>query len=115
MPFIEVKSVNQWNEIVSMAGGGEDNKTYIIVAKMGATWCGPCRAMLAPFKRMSEEYDDALFLDIDIDELPDVADKFEVTSVPTILVINGNSIVKRLVGGGSSVLSDIRGAINSIA
>lgn len=109
MPFIEVKSVNQWNEIVSMVGDG------IIIAKMGATWCGPCRAMLAPFKRMSDEYSDVLFLEIDIDDLPDVADKFEVTSVPTILVINGNNIVKRLVGGGSSVLSEIRGAINSIA
>lgn len=114
MPFVEVKSASQWNELVSMAGGSSDNKGFPIVAKMGAEWCGPCRAMLGPFKRLSEDYDGVLFLDIDIDELPEIADKFEVTSVPTIIVISGGEITKKLVGGGSAVLSDLRGAINAL-
>lgn len=114
MPFVEVRSVDEWNSLVSIAGGGDGKDARPIVAKMGASWCGPCRALHGPFKRLSEEYEDVLFMDIDIDELPEVADKFEVTSVPTMLVIDGNSIVKRLVGGGSSVLSEIRGALNSL-
>lgn len=115
MPFVEVRSAEKWNELVSIAGGGSEEKPFPIVAKMGAQWCAPCRAMLGPFKRMSEEYEGILFLDIDIDELPDVADKFEVTSIPTIVVISGGDVKRKLVGGGSAVLSDLRGAINALA
>lgn len=112
MPFIEIKSIEQWNELVSMVGGG--NESYPIVTKMGAPWCGPCRAMTGPFKLLSNDYDSVIFVEIDIDKLPEIADKFEVTSIPTILVINNNEVVKRFVGGSSSVLSEIKGFINTI-
>lgn len=59
----------------------------LIVVDFYATWCGPCK-MLGP---VLESLEDVEILKIDVDECPELARKYGVMSVPTLMIFkNGN-------------------------
>lgn len=56
-----------------------------LVVKFFATWCGPCRKMSEVIEKINPNYDSFLFLEIDVDKFPILSDKFEVSSIPTLV------------------------------
>ena len=64
-----------------------------------AEWCGPCR-MIAPIvEDLSSEYDGkALILKCDVDENPEIATKFGIRNIPTLVFIKKGELVDKLVG-----------------
>lgn len=59
-----------------------------------ATWCGPCRMMPPILKELKQKVGDkAKIIKIDVDKNPQVARKFQVQSVPTLIVFK-NGLVK---------------------
>lgn len=66
----------------------------LLVAK--AAWCAPCRAMAPIFQSLKDEgYKIEMF---DIDEQPTLAEKYNISSVPTILVFEGGTYKERHLG-----------------
>lgn len=64
--------------------------------------------MISPyFAEMSNEFVDSIFIKLDVDELPDVAMKYEVNSMPTFLFIKNGNIVNRFSGASVSKLREI--------
>ena len=64
-----------------------------------ADWCGPCKTQDPILEELQEEYGDAVtFEKIDVDEAEDVANEYQVRSIPTIVVENDDGIVERFVG-----------------
>lgn len=70
------------------------------VLEFSALWCGPCRRFAPVFENCAEEYSGKiLFTPIDIDLQPQLADKYGVNSVPTLVFLNKNgNEVDRIVG-----------------
>jgi len=64
-----------------------------------AEWCGPCK-MLAPILvEIANEQEGVLRIaKVDVDQAPDLARRFEVMSIPTLIVFNDGTPTKRLVG-----------------
>ena len=64
-----------------------------------ATWCGPCK-MLAPTidEIAGEQAGKATVYKLDIDQSPDIAQKYGVMSVPTLAVFKGGKLVNQAVG-----------------
>ena len=60
---------------------------------LGAEWCGPCK-MIKP--QLKESTLDITY--VDIDKQPDIAAKYSIRSIPTILVLEGDKMVGKLVG-----------------
>jgi thioredoxin 1 len=56
--------------------------------------------MLAPtFERLAEKYGEHItFAKINVDDMPDIANKFSVRSIPTLVLLQGGNVVERLVG-----------------
>ncbi len=70
-----------------------------VLVDFWATWCGPCR-MLAPIlDELAEEYaDTAVIGKVNVDEEPELANRFGITSIPTILLFKDGQISATSVG-----------------
>ena len=70
-----------------------------MVVDFWAEWCGPCK-MIAPIlgEIASEQAGNLTVAKLNVDENPDIAMRFNVMSIPTLLVFDGGEVRKRLVG-----------------
>jgi thioredoxin 1 len=64
-----------------------------------ADWCGPCKTQDPILEEMEEDWSDRVtFEKIDVDDAEDVANEYQVRSIPTIVVENDDGVVERFVG-----------------
>lgn len=68
------------------------------VIKMGAVWCPPCQILNKVFDKIAAATEGVEFVHVDIDEEPELAEKFEVRSVPTIIFEVDGVKVDTIVG-----------------
>jgi len=63
-----------------------------------AVWCGPCRQMEPVLTKLAAENDAIVVGKLNVDENPVTATKFDILSIPTLLVFVDGQIAKKLVG-----------------
>lgn len=63
-----------------------------------ATWCGPCRMLAPVLDEVAAENAAIKVYKVDIDQNPDVAARYGVTSVPTLIVFKDGQVANRTVG-----------------
>ena len=63
-----------------------------------APWCGPCRMMEPVLKEIADENDALTVGKLNVDENPAIATKFDILSIPTLLVFVNGQVAKKLVG-----------------
>jgi thioredoxin 1 len=75
-----------------------------------ATWCGPCRMMAPTVDEIAEENPDLLVGKVNVDEEPELAQLFGITSIPTLVALEKGVVVGQTVGLQSkdSVLALLR-------
>lgn len=111
MTVLEVENVDQWNTFVkTQAGGG--GKDHVFVVDFYATFCGPCKAVKPKYHELSDAYPQVSFLSIDIEKLEPVADKFNITRVPTFMIVKNHDVVKMIEGAD---IGSVRAALNLIS
>jgi thioredoxin 1 len=70
-----------------------------LLLDFGADWCEPCKALEPVVAQVAVEFAGRVrVLQVDLDESPDVASRFSVMSIPTMLFIKDGNVVKRLRG-----------------
>lgn len=73
-----------------------------IVVDFNATWCGPCRMVAPIFDELDKEYAGrAQFVSVDVDECEELAMKYMVRNIPTILFIKNGEVVSKQVGAAA--------------
>jgi thioredoxin 1 len=64
-----------------------------------ADWCGPCRVVSPIIESLSREYDGKVkFAKVDTDANHDLAERFDVMSIPTVFIFKGGKVRERIVG-----------------
>ncbi len=81
-----------------------------VVVDFWAEWCGPCKMIAPTLEEIAGEHKGRLQVaKLNVDDNPDIARRFDVMSIPTLLVFAGGEPVKRLVGakGKAALLQDL--------
>ncbi len=70
-----------------------------VLVDFWAEWCGPCRMLAPTFERLAEKYQTGLsFAKVNVDEVGNLADRYAVRSIPTLLLLERGNVVERVVG-----------------
>jgi thioredoxin 1 len=63
-----------------------------------ADWCGPCRMQSPIVDAIAEENSDVVVAKVNVDDVPEVAERFGIVSIPTLMIFKNGSVVKQFVG-----------------
>lgn len=63
-----------------------------------AEWCGPCKMLAPVIDQIAKENEDIKVAKINVDEAQELAEKYGVMSIPTLVVIKNGQEIKRQVG-----------------
>jgi thioredoxin 1 len=63
-----------------------------------APWCGPCRMVSPILEQINEERDDLRVVKLNVDENQNTAVRYEVLSIPTMILFKDGQIAKKLIG-----------------
>ena len=74
------------------------NSEKKVLVDFWAPWCGPCQMVLPIVEEIAAERPDIKVCKINVDENPELAKKFRVMSIPTLLVMEKGEILERSVG-----------------
>ena len=69
-----------------------------ILVDFWAEWCGPCKMIAPILGEIATEQPGIKIAKLNVDENPDIAMRFNVMSIPTLLIFNQGEVQKRLVG-----------------
>ena len=90
MKVLHVNKDNFHNEVL--------NSEKPVLLDFFASWCGPCRMVGPILDEIAEEREDIKVCKVDIDEQPELASRFRIMSVPTLMVLKDGNIVEQSVG-----------------
>lgn len=95
MPVIEITNHAQFTQYT------ESDPLVLLALYFHTPWAGPCKTMNAVFKTLADSKSDdssILFLSINADDQPDIAELFEVSAVPYFILVRNSTILKELSG-----------------
>ncbi|KAL5081762.1 hypothetical protein RYX36_010183 [Vicia faba] len=91
---IKIDSKESWEHYISYA----TNQNYPVVVHFSAFWCVPSIIMNPFFQKLASNYQDVLFLTMDVDEVKEISSKMEIKAIPTFLLLSGGTPVDKIVG-----------------
>ena len=84
-----------------------DKKHKLVIVDFYATWCFPCTMMAPVMERMAERNASIKFAKINVDDAGDLANQYEISSIPCIIFFKDGEEVDRIVGNiGEDILKE---------
>lgn len=76
-----------------------ENREGIVLVDFYATWCGPCKMLSPVFESIGNEMmERADFFKVDIDQSMEISEKYQISTVPTLIIFKNGREIDRLFG-----------------
>ena len=69
-----------------------------VLVDFWAEWCGPCKMIAPILEEIASEQDGIKIAKVNVDESPDLARRYEIMSIPALIVIENGEPAKKLIG-----------------
>ncbi len=94
----------------------EINKEKLVLVDFWAEWCMPCRMLTPILEKLEQEFEEVEFAKLNTDENPNIAMKYGIFSIPTVMMFYKGEIVNSFVGAmpESVVRREIEKALEKI-
>ena len=63
-----------------------------------ATWCGPCKMVAPILEEIADEHPEYVIAKVNVDEEPELAREFKITSIPALFVLRDGEVTDKAVG-----------------
>ena len=73
-------------------------KDGVVFVDFFATWCGPCRMLSPVVDEVSNEISDVKFLKVDVDENNEIAARYNIMSIPTLIILKDGDVINKHTG-----------------
>jgi len=70
----------------------------LVLVDFFATWCGPCKMIAPILEQIAAENSDVKIVKLDVDENQDVASKYNIASIPTLMIFKNGHVVSEKLG-----------------
>ncbi|XP_078533720.1 thioredoxin-like isoform X1 [Lissotriton helveticus] len=94
----KIKSVAEFDDILAKS------HSKLVVIDFTASWCGPCRAIAPAFQKLSTEYRGVVFLKVDVDDHPVLAERYRIAAMPTFVFIKDFKKVATVRGANEAAI-----------
>ena len=80
-----------------------------VIVDFWAEWCGPCKMIAPILEEIASQHDSIVIAKLNVDENPQTAASYGITSIPTMNVYQGGQIVKTIIGAKpkAALLADL--------
>jgi thioredoxin 2 len=95
LPWIVEATEEEFSEVVEQA-------RIPVVVDLWAEWCGPCRMVSPALEALARRFANRIKLvKVNVDHAPGLSRRFEVRSIPTLLLMRGKEVISRQIGADS--------------
>ncbi len=106
MATVELTTEN-FNEVVSAEG--------TVLVDFWAAWCGPCRSFAPVFDKAAETHDDIVFGKVDTEAQVELAQAFNVSSIPTLMAVRDGVVLYAQPGAlPAAALEELIGKVRAV-
>lgn len=89
--MVQIITKENYNELVE-----KSEKTVLL--DFWAVWCGPCRMMAPTVEEIARDNPDIMVGKVNVDEEPELAQQFGITSIPTLVALKNGEVIGQTVG-----------------
>ncbi len=76
-----------------------------VLVDFWATWCGPCKMIAPIISQLAIKYEGKVKVGkVDVDENPEIAESFNISSIPTLIMFKGGEVAGQRVGGANMAI-----------
>ena len=89
--MVQIITKENYDELVA-------NSEKPVLLDFWAVWCGPCRMMAPTVEEIARDNPDILVGKVNVDEEPELAQRFGISSIPTLVALKNGAVIGQTVG-----------------